>query len=766
VSDHVYRIGHTFEVRTDLGCLRRIDGEEVSLRPKTFQILVYLVRNRHRLVTKDELTQHIWADTAVTDDAIVQCIVELRKALGDAAREPRYVRTLPKLGYRFLADVEDIPVAEPVVRASTPAPVVAVQEIRRWWPMPFAVGVVGLLVAALFARNNVNAGGAVLDSTPGKAGIAVMYLDNQSRSPEIDWMRQGLAEMLISGLSRSERLNVLGRRQLQTLMDRVGQPPDQDVTLETALEVARRSKASYVVLGSFTQVGPKTRIDVHLEDLSSRRLATESLTVDRPEDVLTQVDLLAWKLSTHFNAGLAEPTVVPAAGLTTNLDAYRYYSLGLSKAIAYHNQEAIDLFQRALDLDPTFVLARARIGYVYAVTWPHPEKARPYLAEAYRAADRLRESDRLLIEAWHAIANTDYSAAITALQRLIKLYPYEIEAYDRLARLLNGESRMDEGVEIVRRGLLLDPDSPDLYNTLGGLYTNLGRPADAIAAHERYVALAPDEPNSHDSLGLSFQSAGRYAEAETAYLKALELNPDFDVALVHMANVYYQTGRYRSAIAAYHRYIAKGLSSHERGRGYHALTFVYARRRDWKQAYAFARNADAEARLRLPNATGWTSVFVALEDPNPGPPAGVWPAQSQWAEESARGSRHSDRFRRYLVGRNAIREGRPREGLEQLALLQRATPIVWSVDNFDDALANAYLERREFDKAIAEYQRILAANPRYPRAHYHLGLAYHGKGMRAAAQQAFQQFLSVWSNADSDVPEIVDAKARLALKTN
>ena len=74
--------------------------------------------------------------------------------------------------------------------------------------------------------------------------------------------------------------------------------------------------------------------------------------------------------------------------------------------------------------------------------------------------------------------------------------------------------------------------------------------------------------------------------------------------------------------------------------------------------------------------------------------------------------------------------------------------------------------QENFDKAIAEYQRILTANPRYPRAHYHLGLAYQGKGMRAAAQKAFQEFLSVWSGADPDVPEIIDAKARLSLKTN
>jgi len=117
----MFLINGSFEVSTDLGILCRKDGEEIGLRPKTFQTLLFLVRNRHRLVTKDELTAHLWSDTAVTDDALVQCIVELRKALGDAAREPRYIKTVPKLGYRFVGDVTEVK-TEPAA-VSVPAPV-------------------------------------------------------------------------------------------------------------------------------------------------------------------------------------------------------------------------------------------------------------------------------------------------------------------------------------------------------------------------------------------------------------------------------------------------------------------------------------------------------------------------------------------------------------------------------------------------------------------------------------------------------------------
>src|SRR5262245_8669763 len=98
--------GVDLDVRPALGCLCRADGEEIYLRPKTFQTLQLLLEHRTRVVGKEEIARTIWPDTAVTDDAVVQCIVEIRKALGDDARAGRYIRTLAKSGYRFVGEVD------------------------------------------------------------------------------------------------------------------------------------------------------------------------------------------------------------------------------------------------------------------------------------------------------------------------------------------------------------------------------------------------------------------------------------------------------------------------------------------------------------------------------------------------------------------------------------------------------------------------------------------------------------------------------------
>src|ERR1700704_5080101 len=95
------------EIDTSRVCLKR-DGEERHLRQQTFQVLIYLLEQRERLVTKDELIDHVWQDTAVTDNALEQCLAEIRKVLGDDSRHPRFIKTVPRAGYRFIGEVEEV----------------------------------------------------------------------------------------------------------------------------------------------------------------------------------------------------------------------------------------------------------------------------------------------------------------------------------------------------------------------------------------------------------------------------------------------------------------------------------------------------------------------------------------------------------------------------------------------------------------------------------------------------------------------------------
>jgi tetratricopeptide (TPR) repeat protein/DNA-binding winged helix-turn-helix (wHTH) protein len=790
-SKQIFRFGDV-EVDLSQGCVRR-GGKELHLRQQTFQVMIYLLQNRERLVTKDELLESIWKETAVTDDALVQCVMDIRRAIGDDPRHPHLIKTLPKVGYRFISPVEEhwsqpeTPVENHEVTSIAveaaqesnkhdqlnPAPPVTLPDAAR--PRTATryatlIGVAVVLLAAIFysvpyLRHKLAAirkpiADVSLPQVPGKQPIAVMYFDNHSGSSDLDWLREGLADMIITDLSRSDKLSLLSRQQLHLLLERIGHKEHDKIRLDEALDVARRSRARIVILGSFGRLGEQIRIDVQLHDArDGQLLAAERLVVEHPAEILTQVDLLSLKLASHLGAAPA----APAAGtgltsvMTENLQAYRYYSLAVEKAQALHNEEAIALLEKAVALDPQFAMAYGRIGYAYAVTGYDAEKAKPLLEKAFQLSTRLTEKDRLYITAWYSIANRDYSGATIPLRKIITQYPMEVEAYPRLAYLLRTEGQHEEALSILKQSLVMDPEAKDVYNALGLIYLDLYRYTEAIAAHQRYVHLAPAEPNAYDSLGMSYQCAGQYAEALAAYGQALELRPDYFVATIHLGDAYVQLGRYQAGLAQFRRLIQIAPDDYVRSRAYGSIAETYLRKGDLRQAATAAR---MEVQLEKHNV--WNSLVVALERGDKGGAEKLrgrvfaeWPFTN-------RGQSFPARLTHYRLGYLALNNGQSTAAIEHFKEALRQPPIVFMIDTLEDCLANAYLETGYLDEAISEYERILRLNANYPLAQYHLAQAYERKGQRDQARAAYERFLQTWKDADADLPEVITARQRVA----
>ncbi len=787
----IYRFADV-EVDTAHGCVKRGESE-LHLRQQSFQVLLYLLEQRARLVTKEELVDYIWKETAVTDDALVQCIGEIRRVLGDDPRSPRFIKTVPKVGYRFIGPIErpaqnggtfavateEITTIEfeyeeehsspilPLTVIDLLPPAVVTQARHRKLALTSA-GVMLLIVAvssAIYLLHRARAARTPeaeisLPRVPGKRAVAVMYFENQSHNAELDWLREGLADMLISDLSRAKNLTVLGRQQLNSLLERVGHQHGESIRLETAHEVARRGNADSIVTGSFAKLGDKLRIDVQLYDARDYQLkGAESLIVDRPEQILAQTDLLALKLRARLGAATDEREERSGIAdvMTDNLEAYRYYSLALEKVQGFHNAEAIELFNKAIILDQQFAMAYARIGYAYTVTWGYVDKGKPFLEKAFQLSHRLSEKDRCYISAWYAIANFDYVKAIEAYKQLTNQYPLEVEAYERLGRLLGSEGRVEESIEVLKRGLLIDPDAKDLHNALGVAYSSLGKHSEAIATHHRYVELAPNEPNAHDSLGMSHQWAGNYEQAKAEYQTALELNPHFEVAVVHLGNVYSQEGRYKEAIDQYRHYLELAPSDGERVRGLDDIARVYLKKGDLGEARSWAQKLLPYERYRF-----MAPLLLASEKRDWTRAERLMAAYANSTTFVTRGTRRPERSTYYLHGWIALQKRQADEAIENFKQAIQQLPPSFDIDALEDCLANAYLELGQLDEAIAEYERILKLNPNYPLVHYHLAQAYERKGQHEQARQEYKQFLQVWSAADVDVPELVSARNQLS----
>lgn len=765
-------------------CLAR-DGHEIGLRHKSFQVLLYLLEHRDRTVTKEELIETIWSDTAITPDALVQCIVDIRKALGDDPRHPQFVKTISRVGYRFVGPVEErwpnraaveteeftsveIEIEDKIVRHALPleSPLNALPAPTKSWfhrrTMLWGVVIVLIIAGSLvvyvsrwWARSTLPQASVTLPDGPGKKNVVVLFFQNQFGSDELNWLREGLTDMLITDLSRSGQLAVLSRQQLSLLLERIKHEPADAIGLEAALEIGRRTRAEAIVTGSFAQVGRTVRIDVQLHDAATGQLlAAERVTVDEPEQILTQIDVLSLKLASHLGLRPAshEAKTGLADAMTDSLPAYRYYSLAVEKAQAWHHADALMLLEKAVAADPEFAMAHGRIGYIYAVVRNNEgDRAKPYLEKAFQLSHRLTEKDRLYIAAWYAHAQKDADGAAKAYRELIARYPFEVEAHWRLGRLLARlGSDVEEVITVFKQGLAIDPEAKEIWNDLGLTLCRPDHYDEALAALERYVHLAPAEPNAYDSLGMCYNYAGRYDEALAALAQALALDPDFHFANLHVGDVYFNQGRYRAAIGQYQRFVQLAPSDWDRALGYNRLMLVY-----WKKGDLARADRAARHEVRLNNDRGGL-LLIALAR---GDLAAAEKLKQSFFENSPNVQPLFDNtpgFRHFYLGYHALKSGRATEAIEHLQKVAHH----YRVEFMGDCLANAYLELNRLDEAIAEYERLLRINPNWPPAYYHLGLAYERKGQRDRARASFERFLELWKAADPDLPEVIAAKQR------
>ncbi len=749
--------------------------EQIHLRAKTFQVLLHLIENRSRLVPKQELFDVLWKETAVSDASLVQCIIDLRKAFADDARNPRYIRTVPKVGYQFIAPVSETVVFDQSVRSSS----VEVEEYVRCeveyeesevpeapqpgWnrlaplrrPVVYAVSA-AVLLAVVTAAVLIGGNRSLERSrVAGTTRVAVLYFENQSQSSRLDWLREGLADMLIADLSRSPAITVLSRIELHSLLQRSGISGRNPVSLDDALEVARKSHSDVVAVGSFAQIGDKIRINLELHDgPTGRLLAAESVVPEGDEHILGDVGLLGLRVARDLGAAPRErvnPTNSPP--ITTSLEAYRYYSLGVEKAEAFHNREATELLEKAIALDPQFAMAYARIGYNYCVTWILPEKAKPYLEKAFALSGRLTERDRLYIHAWYAVANRDYPAAVERYRALKAAYPYETEAYVQSGVLLRGEERYDEAIATLKQGMAIDPDRKELYNTLGGIYSQQGRHEEAIAMQQRHVALAPQEANAYDSLGLAYYWAGRFDDAEKAYRHSRELEPNFDIVISHLGMLYGAMGRYREAMDWFRMYASLAPTEVQQGDAAIYMSQLYWRVGDKAHAIeelSRAMAAQPDRQVIPVNMALWRG------DARNAAALSKHIADVTYTHRGARPPLKRHEF--YLLGEVDLLQGRNDQAIEHFREALRHWSGLAVLQLEEDCLADAFLRLGRLDEAIEEYQRVLRSFPGSALARYHLAIAFARRGYADQARKQFDAFLDVWKLADSDVHEVKAAR--------
>lgn len=492
---------------------------ELPLRPKAYDVLLYLVAHRGRVVSKDELMEAVWPNVFVTENSLVQCVSDIRAALGEEG--PAILKTVARRGYMFAA---------PVTAAAASAAVAAASTRRPLRPLLLA-GLVVLALAGLGGAWWWSAEGEPesVVASAGRLSIAVLPLAASDSGN--DYLADGLTEDIIGALARFPELAVLAPR---TVAAYKGRAPARE-------EIARDLKVRYFAEGSVRQSGGKLRLSMRLADAQSGTLVwsdqydtdADQLIVVRDDIVRNVTGSLAVRMTNSEQARLmARP---PAS-----LEAYDLVLRGrhlLSRLTRTATSNARTAFERAVELDPNYAPAYVGLGRTDLVAvhlgWTPDPAGTLRRAEARArkavAIDEFNPAAQVLLGRIHARLG-EYDRAVETLRQALRLNPSDPETYAGLGDALLWNGEIDEARQMLEIATRLDPRLPsqELFN-LGAAYFLLAQYTSAAQVFERAVAREDGNPFIHAMLAAIYAKAGRREEAMHQVAEVRRQNPLFDL---------------------------------------------------------------------------------------------------------------------------------------------------------------------------------------------------------------------------------------------
>ncbi len=598
---YLYRFGQ-FALDVRKRTVSRADSP-VSLTPKAFDVLLFLVQNPNRLVTKEELLQAVWGDTFVEEGNLTQYISHLRKALGDNPEDTRLIVTIARKGYQFTAGVT---VAEstdstkqPAVQVSTAESSLsdlqpprgasvdeAVPKAPKNWRKAAVVGASIALLAVVCFASWRHFGGKTPPRSQ-KIMLAVLPFENLTGDPNKEYLADGLTEETISHLGRLNpeqlgviaRTSVMGYKHKDERLDQIG----RDLSVQYVLESSLRESGSRTrITAQLIQVRDQT----HLWSQDYDYLAKDILNVQ--EDVAKAV---AREIRLRFSsqqADLARSRPVNPDAFDAYLKGYYFFQRNTDK----DTEMAAKYFERATQLDPSYALAwaglsRVRNWQVNVGLIPAEEGHRlardaveralvlnPNLAETQTQMGRIKGQ-----------VDFDWVGADASFQRAIALKPGDSDIVRSAASSAAILGRFDEALRLGGRAVDLDPLNAECWESLGETEFFMGQLDKAAADSKKALELSPDAWFSHGLLSQIYITQGRPQDA----LPEIELvRSDFLRAFLYPI-AYYALGRKKDSDAALSELVTK----------YHAgaafqIAQVYAFRNQSDEAFEWLDRAYAQ----------------------------------------------------------------------------------------------------------------------------------------------------------------------------
>ncbi len=359
--------------------------------------------------------------------------------------------------------------------------------------------------------------------------IAVLYFNNLSQDQSLNWLDNGLTDMLTTNLAQVKGLDVLSTERVMGAVQRASKG-GKSLDPAQAQEVARDAGADAYITGALLKMGPtQLRLDVRAQDTASGQiLFSEKLEGQDVQGIFGMVDRLTASLASSFLPAAEQPQTAPEIeqASTSNVEAYRHYQLGIDYGRRFLTSDSIRELEEAVRLDPQFALALLRLSDQYALEGDLRRRDE-LVRKVEQMQSRLPRYEQLSLQVLIAARSRDFEAEVAVRQQLVSEFPRSTLDRGITATYLDLLGKGSQGVEMLRQGLALDQKNEDLLNFLSYELAKEGDFNGALAASDGYVAARPDDPNPFDSRGDVLFMAGRDDDAVAAYRKVLELKSDF-----------------------------------------------------------------------------------------------------------------------------------------------------------------------------------------------------------------------------------------------
>ena len=521
----VYRFG-SFELDAAGGELYH-DGHSVRLQPQQLQLLTVLVGKSGQIVSRNELRQVLWSQQTFVEfeDSLNHAIIRLRRVLGDSAQVPRFIETIPRRGYRFIAPVETAaPPSEPGPSDHKSEAESRLSSVRfRFATLPRAR--LAAFVSVAFVAAIVLGWRLARAREPKIEALAVLPLSNLTGDPGQEFLSDGVTEDLTTQLARIDPLRVVSRTSAMRYRG----------TRKSLPEIGRELSVDAVIEGAVQRPEGRIRITVQLIQAGTDRHLWANTYEGTIDDVLVLEAQATRDIASQIKLNLA-PQVDERLRRARRVEpqAYQAYQKGRRAAAIWDRprlSEAIKYFEEAVEKDPQYASAYAQLAHAYGMLSFQRAIAPEENAAKFRAfTQKALELDEGLADVHVNLGDIkfygdwNWSDGEAEFHRAVELDRGSADAQEHYAICLWALGQYDAAAQEMRRALWLDPLSPRLTAELGSILHDQGDTQAAIRQYTKALGLEPAYAAAFAGLGDIYEELGRNQEAIAAYLRAASLN--------------------------------------------------------------------------------------------------------------------------------------------------------------------------------------------------------------------------------------------------